>query len=290
MMYSFTNLKDPQRTLPGIAERVLIALVDWFEPGGIKTPGAWAAPGDEVKIYDDHIFKPGLGFVTYLLAPDKNSYEAKTIGDTGFNKFANELKLLVPGSYALQHEEISNLLGQPCIILVKDSDCPGHWYQVGTECVPARFATEFTTGTTKEGNKAYLLTATNTAEKVYEYQGDITYTGEYPHIIARITGSTLPNGSGGYIATVDGSTSEGWGTVLTYTWEVHYITVAGGPGSPPVIYTLPGHTQLETFNTNDLPDWLDVTFKVVLTISNGTSSDTTLYSDPDDEKPYEITV
>lgn len=275
-MYSFINLQNPLHTTPGIAERVLIALVDWFDIDGIKSPGLWADYGDEVTIKEAHEFKNGKGFISISLAPEKNSYDAKTIGDTGFQKFANEIKLMVAGSYAELHEEIYNLVGKPIIVLIKDSDCPADmWYQIGTECVAARLSADFSTGATKDGAKGYQLTISNTAEKVYLYEGDITYLGEVDPLIARLTGNKT-----GDTVTLDASQSTVYGTTV-YEYIVLYNDIDGTPTS----ITLPETGNSAEFDVADLTDWNNEGFAIQLIITNEFTTDTTRSSDVTDERP-----
>ena len=274
--YQFINLKHPIRTTPGIGERAFVALLEWFTPGGVKSPGAWVTHGDEVRIKDSHEFLPGEGFNEYLLAPEKNSYEAKTTGDTGMQRFANEVKLFLPGSYATLHEIMYNLVGQPVIVLIRDADCPaGIWYQIGTECIPARIAADFETGTTKEGVKGYLLTITNTATKVYLYEGDITYPGEGLELKARLTG-----GIAGSAVTLDASASSTYGTV-TYQYTVHFNDVDDNPQS----IVLPETGDHATFDTAILTNWNGAGLAVVLSITNGVNTDKTRTADPEDQRP-----
>ena len=279
-MYSFANLKDPIRTAPGIAERVLYALTDWFEDGGIKGPGAWADYGDEVRIKASHVFKPGEGFIECTLAPEKNSYDAKTIGDTGLQKFANEAKLMLPGSYASLHEILFNLAGKPVIVLIQDSECqPAKmWYQLGTDCIPARISAEFATGSTKEGTKGYLLTVTNTAEKVLLYEGDITYPGEGAVLVARITGEVA-----GSSVTLDASTSAIFG-VTVYEYKVLFNDSNGDPQQ----VILPETGDNAAFDTAVLADWNGAGFAIVLTISNGVNEDKTRTADITGDGPLQM--
>ncbi len=277
-MYDFINLKNPIRTTPGLAEKALIALADWFEPGGIKGPGAWVSPGDEVIIYADHVFKPGFGFITFQLAPEKNSYDAKMIGETGMYKFANEVKLMLPGSYVTLHEEMFNWLGKAAILLIKDADCPNHWYQVGTDCVPARVAADFTTATTQDGNKGYMLTITNTAQKIYQYNGDLTYPGESTPIIARITGELV-----GSTVTLDATTSTTNGATV-YEYKVYYND--NTDTLQQVI--LPDVGDTANFDTSILTDWNGAGIAVVLTITNAFTSDKTRTADIAGAQPLQL--
>ncbi len=162
MAYAFKNLKTFKNTQSGISDYVLIAPVYDFEDNGIKCPVApFTNPGDEVRIKTAHVFKEDKGFIKFALAPEKNQLDAKTIGDTGFQKLDFECKVFIPGSYAEVHEAVKNLINQPLIAMVKDSDCAaGIHYQLGCDCVYAYFKADFSTGTTKDGVKGYSGTIT----------------------------------------------------------------------------------------------------------------------------------
>ncbi len=162
MAYAYANLLSPQNTGSGIADFVLLAPAADFAPDGIKCPAApFTNPGDEVTVFAAHEFLPGKGFVKYALAPEKNSYDAKTIGDKGFNKFDMESTIFIPGSYAEVHEAIKNWMNQPLIALEKDSNCGANfYYQLGCDCTFAYMSPEFTTGTTKDGVKGYSVKLT----------------------------------------------------------------------------------------------------------------------------------
>lgn len=274
-MLSFTNLTNPRNTGSGVAEKMLIAHKNWFQ--SIKSPGAWVNPGDDVVIKDTHIFKPGYGFISIALAPEKNSYDAKTIGDTLFQKLANEIKVQVPGSYAELHEEIAMLMNQPLIILIKDSNCPANmYYQIGTDCVAAYLAADFSTGTTKDGLKGYTVTITNTAEKVLLYEGDIQYQYETGGLIARLTG-TLEDTT----VTLDASTSTTIGNV-TYRYDVYYNDNQDNEQ----MITLPDDTDSATFDLALLEDWNQAGFAVKLTITNDLGGmDYTRSYDEEDQRP-----
>lgn len=163
MAYSYAHLKTPKNTGSGVGDFILLAPVAWLTD--IKCPEApFSAPGDEVTIKTPHVFDTGKGFVRYALAPEKNQLNAKTIGDKGFQKFDQEYDIFVPGSYAELHEAMKNWLNTPLIALGKDADCSADmWYQLGCDCVYAYMSVDFSTGTTKDGQKGY--------------NGKITYSG-----------------------------------------------------------------------------------------------------------------
>ena len=127
MPYTYANLKTPQNISSGIADYALLGAVSDFTDDGIKCPIApFNNQGDEVKIKTAHQFNAGKAFAKFLLAPEKNELNAKTIGDLGFQKLDFELKIFIPGSYAEAHEAVKNIINTPLIVLVKDSNCPAN--------------------------------------------------------------------------------------------------------------------------------------------------------------------
>jgi hypothetical protein len=167
--YTYANLKEPKNLGSGISDFVLIAPVKDFD--SIKAPTApFTNPGDEVTIKTAHVFKDDKAFAKFALAPEKNSYDAKTIGDTMFQKLDHELKIFIPGSYAEAHEAVKNIINTPLIVLVKDSNCGADlWYQLGNSCVYAYAKFDFSTGTTKDGVKGYSGTVTFQSESILIY-------------------------------------------------------------------------------------------------------------------------
>ncbi|HRN79982.1 MAG TPA: hypothetical protein PKY29_04485 [Ferruginibacter sp.] len=184
MSYAYRHLKTPQNTQSGVGDFVLVAPVSDFEDDGIKCPSApFTNPGDEVKILTPHVFKSGKGFIKIMLAPEKNQLNGATIGDKGFQKLDLVLDVFIPGSYALLHETVKNLLNQPLIAMTKDSDCPANmYYQLGCDCVYAYLTVDFSTGTTRDGMKGYA--------------GKISYQNGYVQLYAASGGPQLLEESG----------------------------------------------------------------------------------------------
>ncbi len=170
MPYTYTNLQNIQNTGSGIAEQVLIAPVSWFASGGIQSPDE-----DEVRITVNHQFaQPQYGFASYQLAAEKNSYDAKTVGERGSQKLQHELKIFIPGSYEEAHKAVKHLLNEDLIALHKDVVCgAGIWYQFGDADDYAYLKADFSTGTTKDGVKGYNATVTCVSEGVFLYAGAI---------------------------------------------------------------------------------------------------------------------
>lgn len=180
MSYTFDHLLNPQQTEPGIGEFALIAPLSWFAANGLKKPGTGAGVGDEVVISENHVFLTNRGFVKFQLAPEKNQYNAETVGDKGFTKFRNAVELFVPGSYEEVHEAVKKLKNEPLCVLVKDSNCEVEmYYQVGDACLGAWLTANFQTGTSAEGVKGYVVTISNHAKSVVLYAGTITMNKPY---------------------------------------------------------------------------------------------------------------
>ena len=161
---------NTQNTGSGIAEQALIAPASWFAPSGIASP-----IGDGVKITANHQFAAlNYGFVSYQLAAEKNSYDAKTVGERGSQKLQHELKIFLPGSYEEAHEAVKHLLNDDLIALHKDVNCgAGIWYQFGYADDYAFLKADFSTGTTKDGVKGYSATVSFVSESVFLYAGSI---------------------------------------------------------------------------------------------------------------------
>lgn len=275
-MYSFKNLKSPEHLISGIAEKVLFAPVSWFAKNGIKSPSAFINYGDEVIIKESHIFLPQKGFIECSLAPEKNNYDAKTIGDIGFQKFSNELKVVLPGSYAEQHEAIKNLLNTPVIVLVKDIDCADDmWYQIGHSCLYAYIAADFSTGTNKDGTKSYQLTITNIASSILLYQGNVVLQSNLPPV-AIIKGEKEGN-----IVSLNCEESLTIGGDV-YTYEVLYNDINDDLQT----IILPGDLVTNQFNTDILIGWDGEGFAVSVTLTDDGGVDTTLMTDDEIERPY----
>lgn len=116
-----------------------------------------------------------MGFMKWVLAPDKNSYGFTGQGDKGFTQLMHEGKAFVPGSYADLHGIAAAMLNQPIVALMKDSECSdGIYYQIGNTCFPGRLSAEFMTGTTKDGAKGYAFSPTSTFKRPLLYQGVVT--------------------------------------------------------------------------------------------------------------------
>lgn len=173
---TFKNLLQPQNRESGVAQKLFVAPVSFFEEGGIMAPSPpYLYDGAEVVIEDSHIFLAGKGFLEIALAPEKNNLDMKMIGDTGFTKFDQVIKAIIPGSYAIQHELMKNLLNQQLIVIIKDSNCPANlYYQLGTSCVPAYMSTDFTTGTTREGLKGYNASFNSSLGYLQIYAGVVS--------------------------------------------------------------------------------------------------------------------
>jgi len=168
-MYVYRNLPEPKNVLSGIGDYVLIAPVRDFTT--IKCPEApFTNPGDEVTIRSPHVFKAGKAFAKWFLAPEKNKLDAAASGDKGFQRFQQTLEIMIPGSWAVQHEAVKNIINVPLIVLAPDANCAsGLWYQLGCDCQYAWATPSFGTGTTADGNKGYTIPITYNSESIQIY-------------------------------------------------------------------------------------------------------------------------
>jgi hypothetical protein len=171
-VYAFTNLETPSNVTSGIADYILLAPVYDFDE--IMCPEApFVAAGDSIKIKTAHSFKVDRAFAKLICSPNLNSLTGASIGDLGFKKQDQTIECTIPGSYAEVHEAIENYMNQPLIALVKDAECSADlWYQLGCDCVYAWMDATFTTGTTADGKKGYVVKINCKAAGIRLYEVD----------------------------------------------------------------------------------------------------------------------
>lgn len=159
------NLKSPQNVEGGVAEKILLAPVEWFQT--IQLPVApFTNPGDEITIKTAHTFKlidvggtDTYGFMVATLAPQKNKLGSKSVGDIGLLRQMSEVDVFLPGSYGALHSVVKHLKNRPLVALIKDANTDSNlYYQLGGVDFNAWVSeSTFDTGTTKDGNKGYSL-------------------------------------------------------------------------------------------------------------------------------------
>ena len=177
--YAYANLVAPENTGIGLAEYALVAPIS--DIATISVPTApFTNPGDSVTVTTAHTFKTGKKFAKFLLSPEKQSLDGKSVGDKGSQISAFEYKLFVPGLYAVALEAFAAIRNTPLIVLVPDANCEeGVYYQLGCDCSYAYAAGEITTGTTASGAKGHMLSITWNAPKLFIYDvdgGPLVYT------------------------------------------------------------------------------------------------------------------
>ena len=156
-MYAYENLTSPQNVPSGIAEFALIAPMAWITTLAVPV-APFTNPGDEMTITTAHTFATGKGFAKHQLAPQKNKLDIKSRGEVGVSGQSQDAEIFVPGSYTQVHEQVSNLLNTPLLVLLKDANSAADLYhQLGTDTVSAWLTADFSTGTTKDGQKGYTL-------------------------------------------------------------------------------------------------------------------------------------
>lgn len=169
---AYTNLSKPRNTTSGIAEHAWLAFADDLQT--IQCPPATGTKEDRYTIKTAHVFKDAANkFMKFKLVPGKNSLAMQSAGDTGLQRVTSTITILVPGSYKEAHATIQDMINQPLIVLVKDSECAANqFYQLGCDCEGAYLSQNFTTGTTVDGVKGYECTITYSgAFAYYEVEG-----------------------------------------------------------------------------------------------------------------------
>ena len=180
-VYGFTDIQTTANRASGVADFFYWAAVSEFATNGIQCP---PSPMDAttnaalVTISTDHVFQLDKGFHRINGSTGKNNLEANITGEAGSLKFMKTVKVFIPGSDAELHSQISQMLNQPMIVLIKDSNCASNvWYQLGCDCEWAFIEPQggFKTGTNKDGVKGYELTISCPGSAVVLYAGAITF-------------------------------------------------------------------------------------------------------------------
>lgn len=172
--YAYKHIDSPKNVGSGVADEFYFAPKSAFT--AIQCPPATGTnPGDTVTIATAHTFPANAGFTSVLCAPFKNALTATTVGDIGATKHEQKLEVFVPGVSPELNEMMANLKNEPCIVLIKDSNCAaGVYYQMGCDCAFAWASTEFTTGTNRDGAKGWKVTFTYFTDAVLLYTAAVT--------------------------------------------------------------------------------------------------------------------
>lgn len=170
MIYKHLNINQNKES--GVCDIVLVAPISFFTSNGIKEPIPGDSPDSLVNITDDHVFKPGYGFIKLKGSPYKQGYSFNTTGQAASTINESSLSVFVPGSDAISHGMMMILANEPCIALVKDiSQEAAIWYQNGSKKMPALLSFNFSTGTANSGQKGWQLTIKSYDNNCLIYQG-----------------------------------------------------------------------------------------------------------------------
>lgn len=177
---TYTAIATKKNKTSGVADYILWAPFNSFDVGGIRCPTPYDLAvnnADLVTITQTHVFLIDYGFLQVNGSPSKNSYEANFVGEPGSLKLMSQLKVFLPGSEAELHAQISLLMNEPLLVLVKDSNCTEEmFYQLGCDCAGAYIKDgSFKTGTNKDGVKGWELMIEYPTHAVLIYKGAITY-------------------------------------------------------------------------------------------------------------------
>jgi len=158
---------------PGYTNECYVALKSWFseiaEPTG--TEGA-----DSLTIATDHTFitgTPAKGFMKAYCLPHTVEAGGKSTGDEGALHTGWTPQFLLPGDSPALQALVEAMANEDLILVFLDANCPGNAkIQYGCDCNPATVTEyEFTSGTTKDGKKGWLIKATSNCR--FFYNGSI---------------------------------------------------------------------------------------------------------------------
>lgn len=135
--------------------------------------GPFAAVGDSLKITDDHEFTAPKGFTEYACKKHGITLKGATVGDPGAREMEWTAEFTILGDSASTSEQISNLLNDDVICLMKEADClnADEYVQLGDECVQPEFDVTFDGKTTADGKKEYTVSVKCKAK--YFYTGTV---------------------------------------------------------------------------------------------------------------------
>lgn len=178
-MYLYGNIQTPKNTAIGLSQELLLAPLSTFETVAEPNPDGVLFEKESI-VSDNHIFKTGSeGFIRVRLAPHRTQVKSATAGSNGSRKLESTLNASILGSYAELHGYMSILQNEPVIALVKDASCgAGKYYQMGTRKRPALLKSNWQSGSTKDGIKAYDVELSSVAACVMIYEGYIAAYGK----------------------------------------------------------------------------------------------------------------
>lgn len=172
---------SPQANQGGYKDTVFFApVVDFLS---LKKPvGPFVLPGDSLKIATAHTFTPPAGFIPWATKQASVTITGETQGDPGAQQIRYSCVFTILGDSASTQEQVESLLNDNVILLVKEANCivNDSYVQLGDECVQPDFTVAFDAANTREGVKAYTVTAAVTSKKFF-YTGVVTqYTPPEP--------------------------------------------------------------------------------------------------------------
>ncbi len=171
MFSVYKNLNRPTNVNGGLADNILLAPVSWFDT--IATADSSNVTINTASvIYNDHVFKPGKGWLQFQCAPIKNAIRLEPLGNAGASLFYQTLGIQLNGNYPQLHASISSFQSQPLIVLVKD--CSGqHYVQLGNMNHFAWMSGSYSMGDGKGANNAYSINISSVGKYLMHYKGSI---------------------------------------------------------------------------------------------------------------------
>jgi len=131
--------------------------------------------GGKYTITTSHTFPANKGFINWACKKHSVTTKAASVGEDGSKSLQWTAEFILLGDSASTVEQMTDMLNDDLIFLVKDQDCLNttDYVQIGDECLTPDCTVEFDGKTTKDGLKEYKVTASVKAKKFF-YQGTVT--------------------------------------------------------------------------------------------------------------------
>jgi len=171
-----SNLGGPagEDNTPGLLGFVLFAPEDWFETiaKAPKYSATQAKAGDSVLITENHVFKPGFGWLKIYITLDSNQLKADIVGERDGRGLKITFEGFHPGNKPESLEFLNIVKNIGGIMLVPDAD--ETYLQVGAKGLPVELAPNYDSAKLSSGRRGTIVKGEAYATGMRIYTGDIT--------------------------------------------------------------------------------------------------------------------
>ena len=132
------------------------------------------ALGDKYTINTAHTFAATKGFFSWVTKTETVKLTAETVGEKGARLIRYKVEFQVVTDGAATQEQLTNLLNQKNIYMIKDANCliTDSYIQLGDTCKQASFSVTFDGGI-EENLKAWTVTG-EIVQKRFFYNATLT--------------------------------------------------------------------------------------------------------------------